>query len=160
MSDDESMSLPGRAAYQLGSVKVLLDAGVIRPMRPDRLWGVLRTLQRWGRSPAAGTIALTARFPDDTMIVDELGTLSYSEVGPRTNALAHALSDAGIVESDGVGIMCRNHRGFIEATLAVSKLGGRRPLPEHGVRRAAAHRGREAREAEGARLRRGVRGAA
>ena len=41
----------------------------------------------------------------------------------RTNALAHALSDRGIVEGDGVGIMCRNHRGFIEATVAVSKLG-------------------------------------
>ncbi len=26
-------------------------------------------------------------------------------------------------EGDGVGIMCRNHRGFIEATVAVSKLG-------------------------------------
>ena len=57
------------------------------------------------------------------MIVDELGTLTFSEVDTRTNALAHALSDAGIVEGDGVGIMCRNHRGFIEATIAVSKLG-------------------------------------
>ena len=104
-------------------MKLLIDAGVIRPMRPDRLWGVLRTLQRWGRSPAAGAISLAARYPDETMIVDELGTLTYSEVDTRTNALAHALSDAGIVEGDGVGIMCRNHRGFIEATVAVSKLG-------------------------------------
>jgi acyl-CoA synthetase (AMP-forming)/AMP-acid ligase II/carbon monoxide dehydrogenase subunit G len=123
VSDDESMSLPARAAYQLGSAKVLIDAGVIRPMRPDRLWGVLRTLQRWGRSPAAGAISLAARFPEDTMIVDELGTLSYTEVDTRTNALAHALSDQGVGEGDGVGIMCRNHRGFIEATIALSKLG-------------------------------------
>ena len=108
---------------RLGSVKVLVDAGVVRPMRPDRLWTVLRTLQRWGRSPAAGTISLAARFPDDAVIVDELGTLTHSEVHERTNALAHALSDAGILEGDGVGIMCRNHRGFIEATVAVSKLG-------------------------------------
>ena len=49
------MSLPGRAAYMLGTVKVLVDAGVVRPMRPDRAWGVLRTIQRWGRSPAAGS---------------------------------------------------------------------------------------------------------
>ena len=123
VSGDDSMSLPAKAAYQLGNAKVLIDAGVIRPMRPDRLWGVLRTLQRWGRSPAAGAISLAARFPEDTMIVDELGTLSYSEVDTRTNALAHALSDLGIVEGDGVGIMCRNHRGFIEATIALSKLG-------------------------------------
>jgi acyl-CoA synthetase (AMP-forming)/AMP-acid ligase II len=120
---DEGMSLPARAAYLLGSVKVLVDAGVVRPMRPDRAWGVLRTIQKWGRSPAAGSISLAERFPHDPMIVDELGTLTFSEVHTRTNALAHALSDAGIVEGDGVGIMCRNHRGFIEATAAVSKLG-------------------------------------
>ena len=123
VSDDETKSLPGRVAHELGSVKVLVDAGVIRPIRPDRLWGVLRTLQKWGRSPAAGAISLAARFPDETMIVDELGTLSFREVDDRTNALAHALSDAGLGEGDAVGIMARNHRGFIEATIALSKLG-------------------------------------
>ena len=123
VADDEGKSLPGKVLHELGSVKVLIDAGVIRPMRPDRLWAVLRTLQRWGRSPAAGAISLAERYPDETMIVDELGTLSFSEVDTRTNALAHALSDAGLVEGDGVGVMCRNHRGFIEATIALSKLG-------------------------------------
>jgi acyl-CoA synthetase (AMP-forming)/AMP-acid ligase II len=120
---DEGLSLPGRLGYALGSVKVLVDAGVIRPMRPDRAWGVLRTIQKWGRSPAAGAISLAERFPGEPMIVDELGALTYSDVHTRTNALAHAMSDAGIVEGDGVGIMCRNHRGFIEATIATSKLG-------------------------------------
>jgi fatty-acyl-CoA synthase len=123
VSDEERKSLPAKVAYQLGSVKVLIDAGVIRPIRPDRLWSVLRTLQKWGRSPAAGAISLAARYPDGTVIVDELGTLTYSEVDTRTNALAHALSDNGIGEGDGVGVMCRNHRGFIEATIALSKLG-------------------------------------
>jgi acyl-CoA synthetase (AMP-forming)/AMP-acid ligase II/uncharacterized membrane protein len=120
---DDGMSIPGRVAYELGSVKILIDAGVVRPMRPDRLFKMIQTLARWGRSPAAGTIALANRYPDETVIVDELGTLSYSELHTRTNALAHALSDAGVLEGDGVGIMCRNHRGFIEATVAASKLG-------------------------------------
>jgi acyl-CoA synthetase (AMP-forming)/AMP-acid ligase II/carbon monoxide dehydrogenase subunit G len=123
VSDEETKNLPAKVAYQLGSAKVMIEAGVIRPMRPDRLWGVLRTLQKWGRSPAAGAISLAERFPEDTMIVDELGTLSYTEVDTRTNALAHALSDQGIGEGDAVAIMCRNHRGFIEATIALSKLG-------------------------------------
>ena len=120
---DDGKSLPAKVAYELGNVKVLIDAGVVRPIRPDRLFHVLRTLQKWGRSPAAGAISLADRYPDGTMIVDELGTLTYSEVDTRTNALAHALSDAGLVEGDGVGVMCRNHRGFIEATIALSKLG-------------------------------------
>ena len=56
-------------------------------------------------------------------MVDELGTLTFEQIHHRTNALAHALSDAGIVEGDGVAVMCRNHRCFIDATVACSKLG-------------------------------------
>ena len=120
---EQSKSIPGRLAYSVGNAKVLVDAGVIRPMRPDRLVRVVQTLARWGRSPAAGAISLAERFPNDTGIVDELGTLTFAELHTRTNALAHGLSDMGIVEGDRVGVMCRNHRGFIEATVAVSKLG-------------------------------------
>ena len=47
----------------------------------------------------------------------------------------------------------RGHRRRVEDRCA-------RPLPEHGVRRSAAHRGRPAREADGDRLRPGVRRAA
>jgi acyl-CoA synthetase (AMP-forming)/AMP-acid ligase II len=117
------MSLPGRALHTAGSIKVLVHAGVVRPIRPDRLYRVLQTLVRWGRSPAAGAISLADRYPDETGIVDDLGTLTFAELHTRSNALAHSLSDMGILEGDGVAIMCRNHRGFIEATVAVSKLG-------------------------------------
>jgi acyl-CoA synthetase (AMP-forming)/AMP-acid ligase II len=119
----QPMSLPERVKYQLGGVKVLKDAGIIRPVRPDRLVHIALAMRRYGRSPAAGSVSLAARYPDEPMIVDELGTLTYREVHERTNALAHSLADAGVVEGDGVGIMCRNHRGFIETTFAVSKLG-------------------------------------
>jgi acyl-CoA synthetase (AMP-forming)/AMP-acid ligase II/carbon monoxide dehydrogenase subunit G len=120
---EQGMSLPAKVAYTLGGVKILAEAGVVRPMRPDRALKVLQTVMRWGRSPAAGTISLSNRFPDETAIVDELGTLSFCELHERSNALAHAFSDAGIVEGDGVAVMCRNHRGFVETTAALSKLG-------------------------------------
>ncbi len=80
--------LTGKIGYALGSAKVLVDAGVIRPIRPDKLVKVITTLARFGRSPAAGTISLAARYPDEPMIVDELGTLTFGEVHRRTNALA------------------------------------------------------------------------
>ena len=117
------MNVPERVVHALGGAKILAEAGVIRPMRPDRLLRVLQTMARWGRSPAAGAISLANRFPDETAIVDELGTLTFGKVHERSNALAHAFSDAGIVEGDGVAVMCRNHRGFVEATAAISKLG-------------------------------------
>ena len=56
-------------------------------------------------------------------MIDELGTLSFKEVDERTNALAHALRADGVGEGDGVAIMCRNHRGWIDSVLACSKLG-------------------------------------
>ncbi len=105
------------------NLKTLADAGVIRPMRPDKLARVARELQRWGASPAAGISAAAVTRGDETMLIDELGPLSYDEVQSRSNALARALADEGVGEGDGVAIMCRNHRGFVDATLAISKLG-------------------------------------
>ncbi|HEY1274374.1 MAG TPA: SRPBCC family protein, partial [Thermoleophilaceae bacterium] len=120
---DGGKSLPGKVVYELGSVKVLVDAGVVRPIRPDRLVKFVQVMSRFGRSPAAGVIMHATRYPDAPMIVDEVGTLSFGEVDRRTNALAHAFADAGLVEGDAMAIMCRNHRGFIESTVALSKLG-------------------------------------
>ena len=120
---EPGMSLPARVLYDLGSLRILAESGVIRPIRPDRLIRVGLALARFGRSPAAGSISLAQRYPDDPMIVDELGTLSFRDVDIRTNRLAHSFSDEGILEGDGVAIMTRNHRGFIEATVALSKLG-------------------------------------
>jgi fatty-acyl-CoA synthase len=105
------------------AVKVLADAGVIRPMRPDKLVNMATTMLRWGPTPAAGYSVSAARRPDKIGIVDELGTLTFKEINERTNALANAWSDLGIGEGDGVAILCRNHRGFVDATVACSKLG-------------------------------------
>jgi fatty-acyl-CoA synthase len=121
------MSLPSRLATQLQTklhtVRALTSAGVIRAQRPDRLARTAAAFLRWGPTPAAGYAANAARYPDETAIIDELGTLTFKEVHERTNALAHALREDGIGEGDGVAIMCRNHRGFVEAYVAVSKLG-------------------------------------
>jgi fatty-acyl-CoA synthase len=113
----------GQITDRLYTAKTLVETGIFRPTRPDKLLRVGVALQRWGPTPAAGYTASAIRYPDETAIVDELGTLTFREVHERTNALAHALSDEGILEGDGVAIMCRNHRGFIDATVACSKLG-------------------------------------
>ena len=117
------MDLLGQITNKLWTAKVLTETGIISPIRPDKVLRIGLALQRWGPTPAAGYVGAAIRFPDETAIVDELGTLTFSEVHRRTNALAHALSDAGVKEGDGVAIMCRNHRGFIDATVACSKLG-------------------------------------
>jgi fatty-acyl-CoA synthase len=108
---------------RLHTAKTLVDAGIIRPVRPDKLLRIGMALYRFGPTPAAGYSSAAIRNPHDVAIVDELGTVTFEEVHLRTNALAHALSDSGIGEGDGVAIMCRNHRGFVDVTVACSKLG-------------------------------------
>ena len=117
------MNLADQLATKLFTARTLTDAGVLRPTRPDRLLKAGQALLRWGPTPAAGYAASAARFPDEVGIVDELGTLSFSRIHERTNALANALRARGIAEGDGVAIMARNHRGFVDATIACSKLG-------------------------------------
>jgi fatty-acyl-CoA synthase len=105
------------------NVGTLISSGLIRPMRPDHLVRIGRLYLAWGPTPALGYLAGSFTRPDDTALIDELGALTFAEVNRRTNALAHALADDGIGEGDRVAVMCRNHRGFVDATVALSKLG-------------------------------------
>ena len=108
---------------KLQTVATLAGVGIIRPQRPDRLVHAAVALLRWGATPAAGYKAAASRYPDDLAIIDESGTLTFKEVHERSNALAHALAAEGVGPGSRVGIMCRNHRGWVETYVAVNKLG-------------------------------------
>jgi acyl-CoA synthetase (AMP-forming)/AMP-acid ligase II len=103
--------------------RVLREAGVIAPMRPDKAVRVGRTFLRWGASPATGVTIAAIEHPHEIAILDERGSLTWERLHKRSNALAHAFAEMGIGPGDGVGVMARNHRGFLEATLASAKLG-------------------------------------
>lgn len=111
------------AGRKLQMAKTLIEAGVVRPTRPDRLLRSGLALQRWGPTAAAGYATSAIRYPDDLALVDDLGSLTFAEVHRRTNGLAHALADRGVGEGDRVAILCRNHRGIVDITVACSKLG-------------------------------------
>ncbi len=112
-----------RAAYKLHVARTLRGTGMFRATRPDRAARALAALRRWGPTPAAAYTAAAVRSPRRVAIADDRGTLTFHEVHTRTNALARKLREDGVGEGDGVAIMCRNHRYFIEATVACSKLG-------------------------------------
>jgi acyl-CoA synthetase (AMP-forming)/AMP-acid ligase II len=103
--------------------KVLREAGIVAPMRPDKAVKIGATFLRWGASPATGVATAAIHYPHELAIVDERGALTWERLHRRSNALAHAFAEMGIGPGDGVGVMCRNHRGFIETTLAAAKIG-------------------------------------
>ncbi|HEX3734304.1 MAG TPA: AMP-binding protein [Solirubrobacterales bacterium] len=115
--------LRSSVADSIFEMKVLHEAGILAPMRPDKALRVGTTFVRWGASPATGIATAAIHHPHEIAIVDERGALSFERLHRRSNALADSLAKMGIGHQDGVGIMCRNHRGFVEATLAAAKLG-------------------------------------
>ncbi|MFY9488307.1 MAG: AMP-binding protein [Solirubrobacterales bacterium] len=104
-------------------VRTVIASGLLTPAHPRVLAETKRALGKWGPTQAAGYAISAMRLPNEAAIVDEIGTLTNLEVHERTNQLAHALHARGIGESSRVAILCRNHRGFIEAFVATLKNG-------------------------------------
>jgi acyl-CoA synthetase (AMP-forming)/AMP-acid ligase II len=116
-------SIASRGSSAATAIKVIAGSGLVRPYSPTTLARLAKILHEWGTGPAGGFATLAVRQPEAVGLVDELGTLTWREMHGRSNALARALAELGVHPGDGVAVMCRNHRGFLDATLAVNKLG-------------------------------------
>ncbi len=92
-------------------------------MPPHDLLAVGMALRKWGPSPAAGITSTAARRGGDVALIDELGELTFGELESRSNSLARALGEHGVTADSSVAVMCRNHRGFVDAVFACAKLG-------------------------------------
>jgi fatty-acyl-CoA synthase len=116
--------LAWRAGTESRSLAYLVRAGIVGVESPRRLAGIARALHELGQMGAA--IATAAiRHGERPGVIDELGTLTFAELHARSDALASALVARGVTGEDCVGILCRNHRGFLDATFAAGKLGAR-----------------------------------
>ena len=93
------------------------------PDPPDKALRIATRCAAGGRPPPPATPPPPIRDPDATAIIDELGTLTFARSTGAPTRSPTRCRDAGVKEGDGVAIMCRNHRGFIDATVACSKLG-------------------------------------
>ncbi|AEV74450.1 acyl-CoA synthetase (AMP-forming)/AMP-acid ligase II [Mycolicibacterium rhodesiae NBB3] len=140
-------------ADTLGLLQTLWRARLIAPMRPDRYLRMGAAVRRVGMTATSGFATAAQRCPDRTGLIDERGTLTWKQIDDRCDALAAALqSQAGTAASPDVAagaapspdvaagaapspdvaagaapktiaVMCRNHRGFIEALVGANRIG-------------------------------------
>ncbi len=124
----------GRRAGQAINVPLTMARrGLFWPWRPLRATRQLHALMHWGTTLAGELVAAAARDPDRPALIDERGVLTYAELNDRTDRLAAALIPIGDGRRLRVGVLCRNHRGMVEALLACSKRGAEVVLLNTGL---------------------------
>ncbi len=117
------MDLLGRLTSIGDALVTLGKAGFLTPMRPDRTVAMVAAARAEGLSIATGFATAAARRPDSPGLIDELGTLTWRELDERVHALAAALQQLPSGTPEVVGIMARNHRGFVESLIAATRIG-------------------------------------
>ncbi len=103
---------------------VCIRAGMIGPQSPQRAARLVLAFERHGLlggAVAAGAI----RHGDQLAVIDERGELTYRQLDERTNRLANAWRERGLTAGEGVTILARNHRHFLEAVFAAAKCGAK-----------------------------------
>jgi len=117
------MAILERLSQTTGLIGTLYRAGVIAPLRPDRYVRMGAAVRRAGMNAATGFAIAAQRCPDRPGLIDELGTLTWRELDEHSDALAAALQALPDGPPTVVGIMARNHRGFVEALIAANRIG-------------------------------------
>jgi fatty-acyl-CoA synthase len=106
-----------------GFVGTLYRARLIAPLRPDRYVRMGAAVRRAGMNATSGFAIAAQRCPDRPGLIDELGTLTWRQLDEDSDALAAALQALPGGSPGVVGVMARNHRGFVESLIAANRIG-------------------------------------
>ncbi|WP_241472416.1 acyl-CoA ligase FadD12 [Mycolicibacterium neoaurum] len=123
--------IPGRVARPVvdrvtatvGLVDTMVRAGVIAPLRPDKYLRIAAAMARENMGITSGFASAAQRCGDRLGLIDELGALTWREIDQRADALAAGLQHLPSGQPQVIGIMARNHRGFVESLIAANRLG-------------------------------------
>jgi acyl-CoA synthetase (AMP-forming)/AMP-acid ligase II len=109
------------------ALRALAAAGALKPLPPRRALAAARAARALGMGAAGGCAVSAIRDPDAPAVIDERGTLTFAELDRRAERIAAGLrAQLGVTGSRpprDLAVMCRNHRGFVEAMLTASRLG-------------------------------------
>src|SRR5437763_1085667 len=115
--------MPMKAIQALSALRALGRTGLFRPVRPVEYARMAVLARRWVTSPAAGSAIAALRAPGHPAVADERGCVTWAQLDAAATGVAGALREEGVGPGSTVGVMCRNHRGFVQGVLAASKLG-------------------------------------
>nr|WP_155908965.1 MULTISPECIES: acyl-CoA ligase FadD12 [unclassified Mycolicibacterium] len=104
-----------------GLVSTMVRAGVIAPLRPDKYVRIAGAMARENMSVTSGFASSAQRCGNRPGLIDELGVLTFGELDQRGDALAAALQT--LPSAKVIGIMARNHRGFVDSLIAANRIG-------------------------------------
>ena len=117
------MAITDHLTQTLGLVSNMVRAGLIAPMRTDKYLRIAAAMQRENMAITSGFALSAQRCPDRAGLVDELGILTWRQIDRRADAFAAALQALPGGQPEVIGLMARNHRGFLDALIAASRIG-------------------------------------
>ncbi|MCW2515199.1 MAG: Long-chain-fatty-acid--CoA ligase [Mycobacterium sp.] len=118
-----TVTLPQRLRAIRGLVQTLTKARLLAPMSPATYFRMAAAVRQEGMSTTTGFAIAAARCPNRPGLIDDTGTLTWKQLDDQCNAFAAALQSLPGGTPSTVGIMCRNHRGFVVALAAANKIG-------------------------------------
>jgi fatty-acyl-CoA synthase len=121
---DGGRRLAVRASDEAYFAAVCVRAGMVGMEPPRKLAQMAMVFERYGLLSATVSIA-AVRNGDRVAIRDERGDITYRELDEQSNALANAWRRRGLKPGDGIAILARNHRGFLQAVFAGAKSGAK-----------------------------------
>ncbi|MCW2831464.1 MAG: Long-chain-fatty-acid--CoA ligase [Aeromicrobium sp.] len=105
------------------SFGILRRSGLVAPLRPDKYVRMAAVIRKEGVTATSGIALAARRRPHGAAIIDEIGQLTWRELEQRCHALAAGLKKTCPEGIGTVGILCRNHRGLIEALVSTARVG-------------------------------------
>ncbi len=90
---------------------------------PRQIAATAAALTRWGPSLAALYTAAAVRHRSRVAVVDHRGSVTFGELDRTSSALAQGFRALGLAGGDHLGVLCANHRDFVEVSIAAAKAG-------------------------------------
>jgi fatty-acyl-CoA synthase len=118
------LKLAERAGDEAYFAALCVRSGMVGIEPPRNLGRMALAFERYGMLGAAVNVG-AIRHGGRVAVIDERGDLTYKELDEHSNAIANAWRDSGLQPGEGVAVLVRNHRGFLESVFAAAKCGAR-----------------------------------